>query len=134
MDSDRVVIITGGAGGIGSKIVDRFLRNGDQVIVIDRDVTALKHLHESCNVGRLLTTLAGDVSRESDANRLAEEIRSKAGRVDVLVNCAGYYPEVPFEEMTFANWQEVVASILARPSSLRVLCFRFSRGGVGDGL
>jgi cell division GTPase FtsZ len=46
--NDRVVIVTGGAGGIGSKIVDRFVRNGDQVIAIDRDVNALKHLQESC--------------------------------------------------------------------------------------
>ena len=108
MGSDRVVIITGGAGGIGSKIVDRFVRNGDQVIAIDRDVNALKHLQESRNDGRLLTSLPGDVSKESDASRLAGEIRTRAGRVDVWVNCAGYYPIVPFEEMTFANWQEVV--------------------------
>jgi 3-oxoacyl-[acyl-carrier protein] reductase len=109
VDSGRIVIVTGGAGGIGSKIVDRFIRNGDQVIAIDRDVKALKHLQESRNAGPLLATLSGDVSKETDANRLAEEVRSMAGRVDVLVNCAGYYPTVPFEEMTFDNWQEVMA-------------------------
>ena len=109
MDNGRIVIVTGGAGGIGSKIVDRFVRNNDQVIAIDRDVKALKHLHQSRNAGRLLATLSGDVSKETDASRLAEEIRSTAGRVDVLVNCAGYYPIMTFDEMTFANWQEIVA-------------------------
>ena len=109
MDSDRVVIITGGAGEIGSKIVDRFVRNHDRVVAIDRDANALKHLQESRAAGALLTTLAGDVSKESDASRLAEDLRSRTGRVDVLVNCAGYYPTVSFEEMTFENWQEVMA-------------------------
>ena len=109
MDTDRVVVVTGGAGGIGSKIVDRFVRNGDRVIVIDRDVIALKRLQETRNAGRLLTMLEGDVSIESEAIRLAEQIRSSSGRVDVLVNCAGYYPIVSFDEMTFADWQEVVS-------------------------
>ena len=109
MHSDRVVIVTGGAGGIGSKIVDRFVRNDDQVIVIDRDVNALEHLQEIYKAGRLLKTLVGDVSKESEVSRLAEEIRSRTDRVDVLVNCAGYYPIVSFEEMTFEDWQEVMA-------------------------
>ena len=108
MDSDRIVIVTGGAGGIGSKIVDRFVRNRDHGIAIDRDETALNRLQESRNAGRLLTALRGDVSIESEAIRLAGEIRSRSGRVDVLVNCAGYYPIVSFDEMTFSDWQEVV--------------------------
>jgi len=109
VDNHRVVIITGGAGGIGSKIVDRFVRNGDLVIVIDRDVKALEHLQQSRNAGAQLTTLTGDIAEENDVRRFGEEIRSSAGRVDVLVNCAGYYPVVPFEQMTFENWREVVA-------------------------
>jgi NAD(P)-dependent dehydrogenase (short-subunit alcohol dehydrogenase family) len=109
VDNHRVVIITGGAGGIGSKIVDRFVRNGDLVIVIDRDVKALEHLQQNRNAGAQLTTLTGDIAEENDVRRFAEEIRSSAGRVDVLVNCAGYYPVVPFEQMTFENWREVVA-------------------------
>jgi NAD(P)-dependent dehydrogenase (short-subunit alcohol dehydrogenase family) len=41
---------------------------------------------------------------------VALRIRSaKAGRVDVLINCAGYYPIVPFEKMTFGKWQQIIA-------------------------
>ena len=112
LDSDRVVIITGGAGGIGSRIVDRFVRNHDQVVAIDRDANALNHLQDSRAAGPLLTTLTGDVSKESDAIRLAEEISSRLGRVDILVNCAGYYPIVSFEEMTFHNWTEILGTNL----------------------
>jgi NAD(P)-dependent dehydrogenase (short-subunit alcohol dehydrogenase family) len=49
------------------------------------------------------------VSKEDDARGFADTIRAKAGRVDVLINCAGYYPVVPVEKMTFAEWQQVIA-------------------------
>jgi 3-oxoacyl-[acyl-carrier protein] reductase len=39
----------------------------------------------------------------------ADTIRAKAGRVDVLINCAEYYPIVPFEKMTFDEWQQIIA-------------------------
>jgi 3-oxoacyl-[acyl-carrier protein] reductase len=106
---NRVVVVTGGAGEIGAKIVERFIHNGDVVIAIDRDKEALERLLETRNPVSQLTVFAGDISREKDVRGFAENIRSTVGRVDVLVNCAGYYPIVRFEEMTFENWQEVVA-------------------------
>jgi NAD(P)-dependent dehydrogenase (short-subunit alcohol dehydrogenase family) len=47
-----------------------------------------------------LSPSEGDVSKEDDVRGFADTIRAKAGRVDVLINCAGFYPIVPFEKMT----------------------------------
>ena len=44
MENGRIVVVTGGAGGIGSKIVDRFLANGDTIFAIDNRLDALKTL------------------------------------------------------------------------------------------
>jgi NAD(P)-dependent dehydrogenase (short-subunit alcohol dehydrogenase family) len=109
MENGRIVVVTGGAGGIGSMIVDRFLTNGDTIFAIDNRSDALEDLLETRNAQDRLVAVEGDVSKEDDVRGFADTIRAKAGRVDVLINCAGYYPIVPFEKMTFADWQQVIA-------------------------
>ena len=108
MQKGRVVAITGAAGGIEAKIVNRFIANEDRVFAIDNRPDALRslqHAHGSCD---RLFLIDGDVSREEDCRRFADAIRSGAGHIDVLVNCAGYYPVVAFEEMSLAHWQHVM--------------------------
>src|ERR1035441_9465403 len=109
MENDRIVVVTGGAGGIGSKIVDRFLANGDTIVEIDNRSDALNTLLQTRSAEDRLVALAGDVSNEADTRGFADAIRAKTGRVDVLINCAGYYPIVPFEKMKFEEWQQVIA-------------------------
>ena len=109
MENGRKVVVTGGAGGIGSKIVDRFLANGDTIFAIDNRLDALKTLLGTRSAQDQLVAIGGDVSKEDDTRGFADTIRAKAGRVDVLINCAGYYPIVPFEKMTFEQWQLIIA-------------------------
>ena len=109
MENGRIVVVTGGAGGIGSKIVDRFLANGDTIFAIDNRLDALKTLLGTRSAQDQLVAIAGDVSKEDDTRGFADTLRAKAGRVDVLINCAGYYPIVPFEKMTFEQWQLIIA-------------------------
>lgn len=115
METDRVVVITGAAGGIGSKIVDRFISNRDTVFAIDNRTDALGALQNIRRDGDQLFLVSGDISNESDCQRFADTIRGQAGRVDILVNCAGYYPVVPFEEMSLSDWQKVIDINLSGP-------------------
>jgi NAD(P)-dependent dehydrogenase (short-subunit alcohol dehydrogenase family) len=95
------------SGGIGSKIVDRFLANGDTIFAIDNRLDALKTLLGTRNAQDRLVALEGDVSKEDDTRGFADTIRAKAGRVDVLINfCA---PSFPIEKMTFDEWQQIIA-------------------------
>ena len=109
MQEKRVVVVTGAGGGIGSKIVDRFLANGDIVVGLDRSESSLSVLANSRNVGTQLSTMRSDITQEADVAAFAKHMQESHGRVDVLVNCAGYYPIVPFEQMTLAQWQKVIA-------------------------
>ena len=109
MQNGRIVVVTGGAGGIGSKIVDRFLANGDTVFAIDNRLDALKTLLGTRNAQDRLVAVEGDVSKKDDTRGFADTIRAKAGRVDILINCAGRYPSVPFEKMMFYEWQQIIA-------------------------
>jgi len=77
--------------------VDRFLANGDTIFAIDNRLDALKTLLGTRNPQDRLVAVEGDVAKEDDTRGFADTICAKAGRVDVLINCAGYYPIVPFE-------------------------------------
>jgi 3-oxoacyl-[acyl-carrier protein] reductase len=82
MKTNRVVVITGAAGAMGSVLVHRFLMNGDTVIATDIKSAPLEELRERHNADALITTV-GDISKERDCATLAELLRSKTTRVDV---------------------------------------------------
>lgn len=109
MQQGRVVVVTGAGGGIGGKIVDRFIANGDRLIGLDRDESSLKDLVASRSAGNQLSTSCVDISDAAEVASFAEQVEQTHSRVDVLVNCAGFFPVVAFEQMTLAQWQEVLA-------------------------
>lgn len=76
---DRVVVVTGGTSGIGRELVNLYLRDNDQVVII-----ANQNLYKMENV------ILCDVSNEEQIKSAFETIKDKYGRVDILINCAGY--------------------------------------------
>jgi NADPH:quinone reductase-like Zn-dependent oxidoreductase len=68
---DRVVVVTGAAGGIGSVLVDRFLANGDTVLATDATKEHLEQLVSSRNAGQRLVTFPADIASEDDCLELA---------------------------------------------------------------
>lgn len=108
MRTDRMVVISGSAGGVGAVLVDRFLRNGDTVLATDAREDALKEWRGRWDADTRLLTAAADVSVEADCGHLADVARQHAGRVDILINCAGYFPFQPFENMTSQQWRRVI--------------------------
>jgi NAD(P)-dependent dehydrogenase (short-subunit alcohol dehydrogenase family) len=108
MQKDRVVLITGAAGGMGALFAKRFLAHGDTVIATDTSDEALAKLANSAANGAKLFTLAADISDEVSCAKLAAFALAKVGHVDVLVNCAGFFPTQAFTEMSLADWNKVI--------------------------
>ena len=108
MDTKRVVVITGAAGGIGVPLVERFLGNGDRVIATDTSEDALTQLTSQSERHTELHTLVADVSSEADTLAVADFAREHGGTVEVLINCAGFFPILPFEEISVQDWQRVI--------------------------
>jgi len=108
MQKGRVVLITGAAGGMGALFAKRFLAHGDTVIATDTSDEALAKLANGAVDGGQLFTLAADISDEVSCAKLAAFALAKAGRVDVLVNCAGFFPTQKFTEMSLADWNKVI--------------------------
>ena len=109
MRTGRVVLVTGAAGGMGTLFVHRFLANGDTVIATDTSADALEKLATQADPKAGLLTLAADISDAASCKALADFARKKARRVDVLINCAGYFPVQSFDEITLDDWNKVIA-------------------------
>ena len=108
MYSDRVVVVTGAAGGMGALIVQRFLANGDTVIGTDTTTEALRKLETSAGKETKLLTFPTDIADPASCGKLADFVRDKVEKVDVLVNCAGFFPTQSFADMTLDDWNKVI--------------------------
>ena len=101
---DKVVIITGGAGAIGTAAATRLLQDGAKVVIADLKESAALQA-DLRKVGDALCIQA-DVSSEADTLRLAKEVEAAYGRIDALINNAGLYTPKAFEEITLDDWRE----------------------------
>jgi (S)-1-phenylethanol dehydrogenase len=105
---DKVAVITGGAKGIGQAFAKRLAEDGVHVAIADMvDGTETVRLVEAA--GRNALAIACDVSNEASVAAMAKQVQQKFGRADIVVNCAGIYPQLDFADMTFADWRKVLS-------------------------
>lgn len=95
MDSSRVAIVTGAAGGIGSHVVQRLLARGYRVTAVDREQSRLRELLEQVGDTLTLATAAVDVADPQRVRQCVSETVSRWGRLDALVTCAGLFAQTP---------------------------------------
>jgi 3-oxoacyl-[acyl-carrier protein] reductase len=103
----RVAIVTGGAGGIGVAIVQRFLDEGAFVVSTVSSAERANELRKAVT-GDRLATIETDVTSEQSCNDLVKQADKLCGRVDILVNNAGIFPAQPLEQMSYADWRQVI--------------------------
>lgn len=83
---DKVVVVTGGANGIGRCVAEAFIAAQARVVVLDRDAGAGQRLADT--LGSRLQVLAGDLRDWDYLDAAVQEIISSYGAVDVLINNA----------------------------------------------
>lgn len=87
---NKVVVVTGAAGGIGSAICRRFADEGAQVIVTDAQADGASDVAQAIRAaGGLADAVAADISTGEGCKGLVAEVLAKQGRIDVLCNNAG---------------------------------------------
>jgi NAD(P)-dependent dehydrogenase (short-subunit alcohol dehydrogenase family) len=106
---EKVVVVTGAAGGIGRAAVSRFLSAGATVYAGDINGEALVRMAQEMKpISRDINAVVTDVSKVADCERLMAAAAKGSGRLDALVNCAGTWTEGPSEEMTEQQWDRTV--------------------------
>lgn len=100
----KIVVITGGSSGIGLATAKRFVEEGAHVVITGRREKELKKA--AALIKRNVTTVAGDVSRLEDLDRLYAVVKEKHDHIDVLFANAGWGEVAPLEAATEAHFDQ----------------------------
>ena len=100
----KLAVITGGSSGIGLATAKRFVEEGAHVVITGRREKELKEA--AAFIGRNVTTVAGDVSRLEDLDRLYVAVKEKHGHIDVLFANAGAGTIAPLAVATEAHFDQ----------------------------
>lgn len=101
----KVVIITGGAGGIGKEASVLFANEGARVVVVDRHQQSAENVAKEVNgLG-----LAVDISNRDQVDGMVREVIHRFGKIDVLINNAGITMDATLAKMTQEQWDRVIS-------------------------
>src|ERR1700735_2734191 len=106
----KVWLITGSGNGLGRDVTEAALAAGDSVVAGARRLEELGSLVEQ--YGERITPVTLDVRDEAAAKAAVQTAVDKYGRLDVLVNNAGYGFMAPFEQITSGHFRDVVETCL----------------------
>ncbi|MBP6976524.1 SDR family oxidoreductase [Candidatus Dojkabacteria bacterium] len=113
---NKTVIITGASRGIGAQTAIQFAKEGANVVldyfVSDYEPDAKENAEEIKDeiekLGSKVIMVSCDVREESQIENLITETKKIFGKIDVLVNNAGYVIDCPIEERTLENWHRTI--------------------------
>jgi 3-oxoacyl-[acyl-carrier protein] reductase len=117
----RTAIVLGGARGIGEAVVGVLLREGARVVVSDLldDLGAAVVARH----GKQAEFFRADIARRADMQALASHTLERHGRIDILCQVAGIYPNHPIEDIPEEEWDRVLAVNLKGPFLATQACF-----------
>jgi short-subunit dehydrogenase len=112
------VIVTGASSGIGEAVARRLVRGGAKVVIAARRQDRLEALARELDpTGARVLAVAGDITADEDRWKLVESAQAKFGRIDALVNNAGYGTRGPVEvvpvDLVRKNYETNVFSLIA---------------------
>ena len=115
---DRVAIIAGGCGGIGSVISHGLAQLGATVIIADHAEDKACECAESIQKqGDRAFALGFEITEPKSIKNLVAETVAETGHVDILINCVGMHIEKPAEEYNIEDW-DLVTSVNLRGAFL----------------
>jgi NAD(P)-dependent dehydrogenase (short-subunit alcohol dehydrogenase family) len=132
----KVAAVTGAGSGIGKQSALALLREGYAVALAGRRKEALDAtVSEAGTAGERALAVSTDVSDPKSVDAFFATIKERFGRLDVLFNNAGVNaPGIPFEDLTFEQWQRVVdinltGSFLCAKAAFRLMKEQRPMGG-----
>jgi NAD(P)-dependent dehydrogenase (short-subunit alcohol dehydrogenase family) len=110
---DRVAVVTGASQGIGRAIAVELAKVGAHVVVTSRRPDALAPVADAGRAhGKKALAVGCDVGNAEQVDRLVAQTLDTFGRIDLLVNNAGYRIRSPLENLPRAEWDAMVATNL----------------------
>jgi len=103
--NDKVVVITGGAGGVGQSLVRLFAREGARLMIADMNESGCRDAAEEARrLGAEVDFLAGNLREKAYCEAVIDRTVERFGGVDILLNNAGVIPRGTIEETSDEMW------------------------------
>ena len=135
MAQSKIAMVTGAGTGVGRAVSLALMKAGFTVVLVGR---RREMLEETQNFGKQAGgqshILPTDVSDPAAVNKLFADVKAKYGRLDFLFNNAGMGTGVPFEDLTYEQWKQVVdvnltGSFLCAQGAFRLMKEQKPQGG-----
>nr|WP_314466984.1 SDR family NAD(P)-dependent oxidoreductase [uncultured Novosphingobium sp.] len=108
-NKDRVVVVTGGASGMGLGICRLFARNGHPVAMLDRQEEALEREAGALRAeGANVLLLRADVGNRDDMAAAYDAVRRSLGPISIVIANAGISASADFLTMSVETWQRMI--------------------------
>ncbi len=109
----KVAIITGSRRGIGEAIAYKLAQNGYSIVINDKEDkkqvdNVVKKLQEKYNVSAI--GIIADVSKENEVKKILQTVKSKFGRIDILINNAAIVEDMEIEDRTTELFNETITN------------------------
>ncbi|MDR3571963.1 MAG: SDR family oxidoreductase [Candidatus Pacebacteria bacterium] len=131
--SEKTVIVTGAAMGIGLGIAKRLSEAKANIVLVDLNEEAGKAAAQELAATSKAIFVQADVSSEADVQKVVDTARTEFGGIDVLVNNAGIYPMQSMLQMEAAKFDKVIAvnlrSVFILTKAVAQLLIDQGRGG-----
>ncbi len=102
---DLVVIVTGAGTGIGRATALAFAHEGARVVIAELEpkpaATVAQEIRDKLGFALEIAT---DISEPTSVQAMIEQVKLEFGRVDVLVNNAGIFPRIAWDDLTILDW------------------------------
>ena len=103
----KTALITGAASGLGQAFAKRLAEEGVDIAAVDLgDASATVKLVEAA--GRKAKAFRCDVSSPDAVAAMAAEAGKAFPRIDIVINSAGVFPQIPLEKVTYAEWRRII--------------------------
>lgn len=128
--TDKVVLITGAGSGIGREMAQQFANENANVVIVGRHIEPLEETAKG--YGRIFAMTA-DITRTEEIKKVLDTIKTRYGKLDVLVNNAGWSPIHPYEEETMEEFDrcfEINVRAVAELVLLSLPMLKESKGNI----
>lgn len=111
--SSKIIIITGGAGLLGSRLAEIIISNNGTPIILDNDNKKIVKLKKKVNKKKLIECHKVDITNKKQIKNTIDKIYKKYKKIDCLINNAGYNPKLglknnKFENFTIKQWEKEI--------------------------
>jgi 2-deoxy-D-gluconate 3-dehydrogenase len=107
---NRIALVTGGGRGLGKGIALALAEAGADLALVARTKTELDHtVNEILSIGRRAIPFITDIGSVPDIKKMVENVVSKYGQIDILVNAAGMNIGKPVLKVTETDWDAIIS-------------------------